>query len=431
MKNYLQTTILAVMLMLPFTLSAQTETPATEFKVSAELRTKGEYRAGIKKLMLKDELGLLVISQRSRLNFDYTSEKLDVRISFQDARSFGQGTIIARENPSVPALLYEGWAKYKFNAKLGIKMGRVELHYGDARLIGNKGWQNHGASHDVIVAEYENPDHKSVVHIGFASNTSNDFAYNTTLADNYIVNNYKHMAYLWYSNQLTEGIKMNFINLAEGFQKPNTPTTSYVINTIGTNIIFNQNNMLIDAAFYYQAGKDKSSADTKAMNAVLYAGYNFGKITPTIGYEYFSGKAHDDTDGTVKTFNVMHWSGHARLGYMDYFLTIPTGGMTDITARLDYKLNDKANITGHFHNFSLANEMMKGTTVVEKSLGNEIDMEFKYTFGKGMMLAGGYSVMIGTENLENLQGIPADKVGFSQFGWVMLTFKPSLFVYTK
>lgn len=431
MKRSLRILCMLVFVAMPLFMFAQTETPKQEFKVSAEFRTRVEYRAGIKKPMLADELGLLVMAQRSRLAFDYKSEKLDVRFSLQDARSFGQGTIVARENPSVPTYIYEGWAKYKFNANMGIKMGRIELNYGDARLLGNKNWQNHGATHDVIVFEYDNPEHKSQVHVGFASNATNDFGFNTTLADNYAVNNYKQLAYLWYSNQLTDGVKLNFINLAEGFQKANTPTTSYVTNTIGPNVIVNQNNILAEATFYYQLGKDKSGADVKAMNAIAYAGYNFGKFTPMIGYEYFSGKAHDDTDAEVKTFNVMQWSGHARLGYMDYFLTIPTGGLTDLTLKLDYKLNDKANVTANWHMFSLANEMKKGTDIIEKSLGNEIDLELKYTLGKGMLLMGGYSVMLGSENLELLHGVPSDKAGFSQWAWLMLTFKPTLFVHSN
>ena len=62
---------------------------AQELDVNLQLRPRFEYRNGYKELMKDGEYPTSIISQRSRLNFDYKQDKLKASISLQNVRVWG------------------------------------------------------------------------------------------------------------------------------------------------------------------------------------------------------------------------------------------------------------------------------------------------------------------------------------------------------
>ena len=64
-------------------------TYAQELDANLQLRPRYEYRNGFKSLMPNGEMATSFVSQRSRLNFNYKQEKLKVKLTFQNIRTWG------------------------------------------------------------------------------------------------------------------------------------------------------------------------------------------------------------------------------------------------------------------------------------------------------------------------------------------------------
>jgi len=60
-----------------------------QFKLSAELRPRVEIRHGYKTLANPSSEAAAFVSQRSRLNFEYSRKKYEIKLSLQDVRVWG------------------------------------------------------------------------------------------------------------------------------------------------------------------------------------------------------------------------------------------------------------------------------------------------------------------------------------------------------
>jgi hypothetical protein len=109
---------------------------------------------------------------------------------------------------------------------------------------------------------------------------------------------------------------------------------------------------------------------------------------------------------------------------MDYFYVGNHGGsvgLKDIFAKLNYKKNKfSSSLTTHF--FSSAGKIMNATTMMEKTLGTEVDFSMAYKLGKAVSVSAGLSKMFATESMEVLKGGSKDEG--NTWAWVMFVFKP-------
>ena len=117
-----------------------------QFKVSGELRTRGEYREGYKTIPTSSTNALTMVGQRTRLNVFYQKDKLTTYISMQDARIWGEDKW-RDDNNGVG--LFEGWTEYRFNKNITLKAGRQPLIYDDQRLFCSGDWRTFAEAHDV------------------------------------------------------------------------------------------------------------------------------------------------------------------------------------------------------------------------------------------------------------------------------------------
>jgi len=403
------------------------EPEKTEFKVSAQYRARAEYRDGYKIPLVEEQDGLPLISQRMRLIIDFKSNKIETSFNIQEARAWGQTPTIdfGKSAPINPVQVKEAWAKYNFSENFGLKLGRMDLNYGDNRLLCNKDWNNVSASHDAALLQFKKDG--LTVDLALTSSATNDWAYNSMQADDYIIDNYKNMAMLFASKKFSDALTVHVMELARGYQRATKPGTFYVYNTVGPNVLFNSNGIKFDGSFYYQLGKTKTGADLKANFYTANVSYNTDAFSVGFGYDAYSGKAYDDTDEASKTFQTCEWGAHKFLGLMDMWLAIPAGGIRDINAIAAYNFSKKTSVNLTFHNFGLAQEMKIGEVIVEKPLGSEIDFTFKHVLTKGVVLVGGYSTYMVSDNFEVLKGVGAGNAKRPQWAWLMINFTPTLF----
>lgn len=397
---------------------------AQTFDLSAELRPRYENKHGYQTLQQTDADGSNFISQRTRLNFGYKNEKLDLYVSMQNIRVWGDVSTLSSDDNATA--LHEAWANIKFSKKWFLKLGRQEIVYDDHRIFGSVGWAQQARSHDAFVFKYL-PNDKNRLDVGFALNADSQSG-----VDNLYSNaaGYKTFQYAWYHGNFDKfGLSFLVLNTGIEYEDSDAEQTIDYVQTIGPRATYKSGKLDANAALYFQTGK---TVDTD-VSALYYTGNLGYKINDNfkvgLGYEYLSGKDQDDTDAEINNFAPMFGTNHKFNGWMDYFYVgfgNPTG-LQDISATLAYK-KDKFSMKLIPHFFSTVGNVYDTDGKMSTNLGTEIDFIVGYKIAKDIKLSAGYSQMFATDTMEAIKG--GDKDENNSWAWVMFTFKPKLFSHT-
>jgi hypothetical protein len=399
---------------------------AQEFSVDLELRPRFEYRHGYKTLIPDEVDAATFVSQRSRLNFYYSSEKLNTYIALQNVRVWGDVNTLSASDKNGTAI-HEAWASIRLDSMFSLKMGRQEIIYDDSRLFGNVDWAQTGRSHDAFIATFK-PNLKDRLDVGVALNEEDETLFKT----DYDVNNYKSFQYVRYYMGL-ENLNISILALNTGFTFDNGGEQDVDYNqTFGTYGSFRENKLKADASVYFQTGKI-ASRDLSAFN---WAANLYYAISPEfnagIGAEYLSGTDMNTTSDKLKSFNPLFGTNHKFNGWMDYFYVgnhINSVGLVDLNLPLKYQ-KGKGTLQLVPHLFS-AEAVVVDNVGEEKDsyLGTEIDISFAYKVVDNIDFHVGYSHMFATETMEILKGENKDNT--TNWVWAMFVFKPKLFSHSK
>ncbi|PNQ72481.1 hypothetical protein C1T31_11875 [Hanstruepera neustonica] len=396
------------------------------FEVTAELRPRFEYRHGFKTLAVDTLDAAVFVSQRTRLNFRYGSEKLNAYIAVQNVRVWGDVSTLASADKNGTAL-HEAWAEMFFSPKLSMKLGRQEIIYDDHRIFGNVEWAQQARSHDAFLTTYK-PNEKHRLDLGLALSSESESLFEI----DYDVTNYKNFQYLWYHGNFGDvGLSFLFLNNGLAFDNNGKQEVEYN-QTIGSHATFTKNKLKVDASLYFQTGKI-AKTDLSAFNAAANVYYGLAKhFTVGLGVEILSGTDMDATDSKLKSFTPWFGTNHKFNGWMDYFYVgnhINSVGLLDIYATFKFK-KDKLSAMLIPHFFSSAANVVNSTgKTMDNALGTEIDFVFGYKYTNNISFNLGYSQMFATETMEVLKG--GDKDATNNWAWVMITFKPKLFTYSN
>lgn len=401
-------------------------TYAQEFEISTEIRSRFEYRHGYKTLIPNDEDAAAFVSQRTRLNLNYGSEKLRAYVVFQNVRVWGDVSTLSASDTNGIAI-HEAWAELLLNPQLSLKFGRQELIYDDHRIFGSVGWAQQARSHDALVATYK-PNTKNRLDLGLAMNANAE-----TLFDiDYVVNNYKAFQYLWYHTKL-DAVDLSFLILNNGlaYTDENDEQKVDYNQTIGSRFTYGKNKLKADASVYFQTG-NIADTDLSAFNIAANIHYKIkDKFKAGLGVEYLSGTDMNTTDNKLKSFNPWFGTNHKFNGLMDYFYVgnhTNSVGLLDLNATLGYQKNK---FTAKFvpHLFSSAATVVDASgKEMNNTLGTELDLVFGYKWTKDISFNAGYSQMFATETMEVLKAGKKDNT--NNWAWLMITVKPSLFKTT-
>jgi hypothetical protein len=410
-----------LVLTIAFVVGITTSLFAQNFDLSAEIRPRFENKHGYKSLLATNADGANFISQRSRLNFNFKNENLTFKLVMQNVRVWGDVSTLAADDNATA--LHEAWAEAKLNDKLSLKLGRQEIVYDDHRIFGSVGWAQQARSHDAFIFKYK-PNANNRLDVGFAINQDSQAG-----VDNLYSNaaGYKNFQYAWYHGKFNN-VGLSFLLLNTGIEYLNSSLEQTVDNmqTIGPRISYKKDKLDANAALYFQTGKVANTA-VKALYYTANLGYKVNNTFKLgLGLEYLSGKDMNDSSADINTFAPLFGTNHKFNGWMDYFYVgygNPTG-LTDINATFAYK-KDKLSMKLIPHIFSATNNVYNGTTLMNASLGTEIDFTIGYKIAKDIKFSAGYSKMFGSDTMEVLKG--GDKDENSSWAWLMFTFKPKLF----
>lgn len=418
--------LLAISLFGLSTLNAQTT-------LTGEIRPRTEYRHGFRTLIDSTQEAGIFTSQRTRLNFSYSSEKIKAGIALQDVRTWGNQAQLNAYDVSTFSL-HEAWGEYFFDKNISLKAGRQEFNYDDERLLGGVNWTQQGRSHDAMLLKFSNDSMQLKVHIGGAYNQTAE----NNIATAYTgISNYKEMYFIWLNKKI-KNFSISILELNNGIQSPAAINSTRFGYTAGTHIEYKKNALLINPRFYYQGGEDADKKEIQSSMVGLDLQYMLKKkIVFGLGAEIFSGQSQTDTSKAYKevthNFNQLYGTGHKFNGYMDYFFA-GSGhgniGLNNFYLKTKYK-EEKWWFTLDVHQFMVGAEVLDKKEflnsgkyeAMNSNLGTEIDLAFAFNFSPQFTVQAGYSHLLATETLQALKGGKYSET--QNWAYLMLLFKPS------
>jgi hypothetical protein len=333
---------------------------------------------------------------RSRLNFSFSpSEDVNAFIQVQDSRGFGDEFSTLSDGNADNLDFHQAHFTLSniFKTNLDLKIGRIEMIYGNQRLIGAVGWHNIGRSFDGAVLKFKN----KVVSTDVFSVKEVEHYADENRGDRNILGSYSNIRFSKSFNTDAFVIwqRANPSDVLDRY-------TFGLTGNLSSGFLYNQ------TEFAYQGGK-LNGLDVDAILFATNLGIKFPqKIKPNIsvGYEYLSGD-DDSNDGKVNVFDTMYATNHKFYGYMDYFLNIPahtgTLGLTDMHVKCQISPTSTFTLAGAFHVFK-SSEDLKTEKLTANSIGKEIDFTVSYGYKENVSFIGGLSFFTPGDVLKTRQG---------------------------
>jgi hypothetical protein len=344
-----------------------------------------------------------------------------------------------------------------------------------------------GATHDVILAQWESPSVKYRGDFGFAIN--NVAPATTPYLSSYLLRNYKYMAFLWEQKKfLDDKLTISFHGILDAFQKASkttiTKTTKkdtlivkdpdgniigYTVNTTTTTstkvtdypsdlyarvtfgldglAVLNKWNFFLSG--YYQGGHYTDGRKINSNFYNLWISYQALKsLKLMVGFDHLSGNDFSDTSElktTVRGLSTLYGTGHRFYGYMDLYTILVRNnlspGLNDLYGRITYTFfKEKMSLEGTYRWFSIPHNYLyvanpKAGSLpyqkVDKSLGSEIDLMYIYKPIPNLELNAAYCFFLPTETMELYSNLAAGTSKFAQYAYIMITYKPNFFSTEK
>lgn len=398
-----------------------------QFTVDAQLRPRFEFRHGYKTLYPDNTDPAAFVSQRTRLNFGYKTEKLQIYLSPQDVRVWGDvPQLNTADNNGLS--IHQAWAEILLMPKFFLKVGRQEIVYDDQRLFGNVDWAQQGRSHDAAVLKYEPGFMK--LHLGAAYNQDTEALTGNALTGN----TYKSLQYAWLHKDWND-LRASLLLLNNGLQyldeTDSSKNDTRYSQTAGLHLGARVDNFNLSSNLYYQFGKDVSNNILNAYLISLEAIYSAtNNLKISLGGELQSGNENGaPANGKNEAFNPHYGTNHKFNGYMDYFYVgnhLNNVGLVDIYGSLKYSINPKANVNAIFHQFFSAAPVSDD---ISNNLGFELDLVTSLKLNEFAVVQAGYSQFFASDTTENLKNNFDGNT--NNWAWVMLNIDPILFTWQK
>ena len=252
-------------------------------------------------------------------------------------------------NSSGEPSLYEASISTQLPYDITLEAGRMPLHYGDGRIIGNDNWGNRGRSHDGVILKY-----KGFINIDIGTDVVES-------------NQNKDWAYI-YINRNTEEFNLDGAYLIANAR-----------NTMGIALDFKTMEDQLDIGFDYwnQTWYKTANVDNKDETAALIAitiNYNINeKISLGGGIDMFSetnGGKWNSTWGDYHQFN----------GAMDIVANNMDGTWNDTYFNIKYKM-EGWDIGLTYHAIASEKNELLGGDEIDIFLTNKLNKHINYGIG--------------------------------------------------
>ncbi|EOR94266.1 hypothetical protein ADIARSV_2507 [Arcticibacter svalbardensis MN12-7] len=391
--------------------------------IDGEFRPRFEYRNGFKS-PLADSLKPVGIGlQRTRLGANYKSNAIIAQFTMQDSRIYGATDL--KQTASLG--IYEAYAELLLMQGLSVKVGRQGLQYEDGRLFSTAPWSNTGNAHDLAMLKYNNSSFQANLAFGYGN--KNDIL-SESVYD--VSGMYKDISILWMKKTILNGLNLSLLGTQEGFQEGTTAAllkNLYHRNTIGGTLELKNDSIPLSFLLtaYTQSGKSSVSTNLDAYLLAFRVNNKFSSsFGLSLGTDYYSGTSPETASTENHTFNKLYGVNHLFNGFMEYWATLPKGGLIDYLAIVSYPGKSKLSADLTLHHFLLAKQMIVDKLQVKRNIGSELDLVFNYKLTKEAAIQLGYCSYFTTDGTRTLKKASQDSHS-PQYAYLMFTIKPQFF----
>lgn len=330
-------------------------------------------------------------------------DRLRVFLQARDSRVFGQsGTTLANERNLD---LHQGFVEVDqlWENQLGFRLGRMELAYGNERILGAVGWHNVGRVFDGVVVDFEFGTSSLDLIATTIRNTHSYAPVATPAATQSVTDENYNLFGLYSETRPQDGMNFDTYLLWEQDRTrlPDEAQDEYQMSrfTFGGYSKGDLSDQLgYQTEIALQAGRrfDRSLFAYMLTGSIDYHMSDTGLSSVTLGYDHLSGTGQDSD--TYGAFDPAFHTGHKFYGFMDYFISIPqnTGQRGLIDVYLQTHIADLAGIDLRLWLHHFFNETADPDG--DRFLGQEIDLTAAYGFDEiPLTFEGGFSVFNPTE----------------------------------
>lgn len=291
-------------------------TPQIEIPGLQALKIGGQYRLRWENLLDFDFDGDRTddndfFGQRVRLDFDFTvHERLGAFVQVQDARFFGEsGSTVSRASAGLD--FHQGYLRVHDMPWTGgdVRLGRQELNYGDARLVGSLDWATQARAFDGGRWRWQ-PTEKSDL----------DLFVTQLREDRSTLNRHDDALFfgLYWAARCEEGaLDAYVLGLNDSFTGTGGNENRL---TLGARAVRGFGALELGAELATQTG-DVDDADIpfgETFGAHLHGTWRFeGRIKPYLRADIDAASGNDPASGDNERFDTLFPTAHAHLGQMD------------------------------------------------------------------------------------------------------------------
>lgn len=359
------------------------------------------------------------ITMQTRINVKATvDDDVSAFVQIQDVRTWG-GELGSAKPPSITNTgtgfngsldLHQAYFTVKnvLDSGVALKIGRQEMVFDEARLIGNIGWIQQAQSFDAARADF-----------GLAALNLTAFYAETVSKDSHPTLGQTLNANASTFESRFSGLRATYSLGGKGDRatayayyalRPARTGGGTVANPLAKNILYTGlyvakhiSNFRVRFDGAYESGDVDNTTSIQAYMLTASVGTKLDIANGAgvaLWVDYLSGD--DGTDPTKdKHFTTPYATNHKFYGHVDKFLNIPTGGLTDYAVKTWLKPADKVKLVVHGHIF-------RSPQAVVSDLGSEIDTQLHYALAQNTKLVLGYSrFFAGGVGAKGVAGDPA------------------------
>lgn len=398
------------------------------FCISLEYRPRMEYRNGYRKLPNDTTHAAIFGTQRSRLNFAFTQPKFKFHTSIQDLRVWGQ---YGQTSTNGSLNVFEAFVETYYNEHVFLRMGRQKVELENGRLFSAANWNQAGRSHDGINFIFKNKRLTSELMLFFNQTSEQIFGTDFRPVG---FSNYKLLNVHFLSWKFAENFNLITINSLDGYQGKTNINTLYMRATSGGRLEFESEYFYATISGYYQYGQLSNAAHISAYYFQPEISYRYKKFYTRLGMEYLSGDDGKTASVISKSFVPLYGVAWKFMGNMDYFTYFPDdvkkGGLVNPYLFLYLEVNKRITVRADFHVFYLQNNVIDSkNSAIDKYLGAESDLSFKYLVNNFTTIDYGFSFMKAEQSMEFLKGGNSNRIPV--WSYLMITFKPEIFKHSQ
>lgn len=383
----------------------------------------------------RSEVDMRTFASKSN-SYDYLRTRLGVKFSpvenytafvqFQDSRVFGatgKGSTTTDTNQVGLHQAYFHIKKFLWTP-IELKIGRMELNYGDLRLIGALDWSNTARSFDggVVTFRFNDRMHLDVIGMKIEEAGKPYASADTNLIED---KEDREFGGLYGVHKYSEAVQVEYYILSQHDGTRDVASGKKELEQVTMGVFARGD---VGAFGYktelaYQAGK-QTGLDIAAYMVSGAVGYSMKesawKPSFWIGVDVLSGD-DDAADDKYEVFNTLFATNHKFYGYMDYFLDLPKHtmglGLQDVMLKTKCQPWKGTYLALDYHYFMSAKKNAAG----ENKFGQEFDLTGGFKFNDHFSFDFGAAVFLPDDLMKARFG-GKDDIGYWGYTTMMFSF---------